>query len=42
MSDCYGRRPLPDGREVVVYPLLFGQARLVVGPAGAGWTDDEW
>jgi len=38
----YGRRLLPDGREIVVYPLTYGRARLVIGPAGAGWVDDEW
>jgi hypothetical protein len=27
-------RRLPDGREVTVYPLLFGRARLGVGPGG--------
>jgi len=38
----YGRRTLPDGRVVVVYPLLFGRARLVVGPAEVEWTENEW
>ena len=35
-------RLLPDGRELVVYPLTYGRARLVIGPAGEGWHDDSW
>lgn len=33
---------LPDGRELVVYPLTYGRARLVVGPAGEPFYDDAW
>jgi hypothetical protein len=36
------QRFLPDGRELVVYRLTFGRARLSVGPAGAAWLDDGW
>ncbi|NAE18009.1 hypothetical protein [Enterococcus hirae] len=34
---------LPDGRELVVWPLLWGQACLNIG-AGPGslFYDDEW
>jgi len=39
---AYARRLLPDGRELVVYPLTYGRARLVVGPAGAAWYADAW
>lgn len=36
------QRLLPDGRELVVYPLLTGTARLVVGlPTDFGY-DDSW
>ncbi len=35
-------RLLPDGREVTVWPLTFGRARLVVGAAGKPWYDDGW
>ena len=36
------KKLLPDGRELVVYPLTYGRARLVVGPAGAPFYDDAW
>jgi len=35
-------RMLPDGRELVVYPLITGTARLVVGLPGACVYDDAW
>lgn len=38
----YGRRLLEDGRELVVYPLTYGRARLVIGPVGAATYDDSW
>jgi hypothetical protein len=38
----YARRILPDGREAVVSPLLFGRARLTVGPEGEDWVTDQW
>ena len=31
---------LSDGREVSIYPLTFGRARLVVGPPNVGFYDD--
>lgn len=37
------RRVLPDGREVMVQPLLFGRSRLGVSAAGATVEfEDEW
>ncbi len=33
---------LSDGREVVVYPLTFRRARLVVGSPGSEFVDDAW
>jgi hypothetical protein len=41
-DDQYPRRLLPDGRELVVYPLTYGRARLVVGPAGSMFYDNSW
>ena len=35
-------RILPDGRQVVIYPLLYGAARLLVGAPDSGVADDEW
>jgi len=36
-------KTLPDGREVWVYPLTFGRARLGVSPAGQSeYFDDTW
>jgi hypothetical protein len=33
---------LPDGRLADVEPLLFGRARLVVGPPASEYVDDAW
>lgn len=35
-------RELPDGRVIVVYPLIMGTARVCIGPAGADFYDDAW
>jgi len=35
-------RLLPDGRELTVYPLLFGRARLCIGSPDIDWYDDGW
>ena len=35
-------RALDDGRELVVYPLTFGRARLIVGRQGRDDYDDAW
>lgn len=35
-------RLMPDGRELVVYPLTFGRARLVIGTPDSGVYDDSW
>lgn len=42
MTDYLARVPLPDGREICVYPLTYGRARLGIGPAGGDWFTDEW
>jgi hypothetical protein len=43
MGDAgYPTRLLPDGRLLMVVPLLYGIARLSVGPAGEKWFTDEW
>lgn len=36
------QRTLDDGRLVAVMPLLFGRARLGIGPAGVQWFSDVW
>ena len=34
---------LPDGREVVIYPLTYGRARLTVSTdVTGGFLDDGW
>ena len=35
-------RKLADGRVIVVYRLLFGCARLCIGPDDGLTIDDEW
>lgn len=35
-------RALPNGRELVVYPLTYGRARLVIGEQGSDFHDDAW
>lgn len=35
-------RMLSDGHELVVYPLTFGRARLVIGQPNADWYEDAW
>lgn len=46
MSDRFGalyRRELDDGREITVYPLLFGYAKVCIGPADCTvGFDDSW
>lgn len=34
-------RPLDDGREICVYPLLFNQGKLAVGPIADEFGFDE-
>ncbi len=36
------QRMLPDGRELVVYPMLTVAARLVVGQPDDGGSENEW
>lgn len=42
MVEEYGRKQFADGREAVIYPLTYGRARIVIGPAGAAFVDDSW
>lgn len=42
MVSEYGRRLLPSGKGVVVYPLTYGRARLVVGDPDSMFYDDGW
>lgn len=35
-------RDLDDGRVLVLYPMLFGNLRLCVGPQNEGWYDKGW
>lgn len=35
-------RDLDDGRVLVLYPMLFGNMRLCVGPQDEGWYDRGW
>lgn len=35
-------RILEDGRELTVYSLTYGRARLGIGPAGEQWFDDVY
>ena len=36
-------KPLPDGRLLTVIPILFGRARLTVGPQKCVFGyDDVW
>ena len=35
-------RALDDGRELVVYPLTFGRARLGIGRQLSAILEDEW
>lgn len=38
----YAARRLPDGRLAVVVPLLFGRARIGVGPPDVRTFEDLW
>jgi hypothetical protein len=35
-------RDLDDGRTIVVYPLTFGRARIVIGKTGDEGYEDSW
>lgn len=37
-----GQRILPDGRELVLYPMLFGNSRLCIGEEGAPTFDNGY
>lgn len=42
MEDSLYHRDLPDGRTLIIWPLTFGRARLVIGPTGARYYNDAW
>ena len=42
MDVTFFRKSLPDGRDVEVWPLTFGRARLVVGRELYASYDDGW
>jgi len=35
-------RVLENGQELMVYPLLYGRARLGISRPGTGSFDNEW
>ena len=37
-----GWKDLKDGRAAFVVPILFGRARLIVGPRDEFYGDDVW
>ena len=37
-----GWRDMHDGRELTLYPMLFGNVRLCIGVQGAETYDDGW
>jgi hypothetical protein len=38
----FPNRILPDGREALVMPMLFGVGRLCVGEPGQQYFEDMW
>lgn len=38
----YAHRDLDDGRELVVFPLTYGRARIAIGPKQGYVYDDVW
>jgi hypothetical protein len=38
----YRVKLLADGREISVFPILGGRARVAVGIAGSPFVDDLW
>ncbi len=36
------QRLLPDGRELTLYPLVFGRTNMLVGDPRYGWANDAW
>jgi hypothetical protein len=35
-------KPLPNGREISVFRILGGRARVGIGAAGSQWIDNVW
>lgn len=42
MDDFLYRRELPDGREICVTPMLFGNHRVTIGVSGSGMYEDGY
>lgn len=42
MIEDYRIRRLDDGRALSIVPLLFGRARVAIGPAHGVTYDDVW
>ena len=42
IPEYFWQRPLPDGRLLCIMPLLYGQARLGVGPPHDVAFEDVW
>jgi hypothetical protein len=42
ISGAIAYRALDDGRELVLYPMLFGNVRLCLGPQGWPAYDAGW
>jgi len=42
MNDYLAFKNLGNGQGGWVIPLMFGRARIIKGPIGAGWVDDGW
>lgn len=40
--DVYFSKDVPGGRTLDVIPLLFGRARICIGPTGSVSYDDVW
>ena len=40
-APCLVRKLLPDGREAMVMPTIYG-ARITVGPPNADWYAEAW
>jgi len=36
------RKILPDGREALLIPLLFGRSRITVGELDSSFIQDSW
>lgn len=39
---CLGQRILEDGRELVLYPMVFGNLRLCLGDPALNYYEAAW